>query len=151
MASVHQINSSAGGVPKTAVAEALIDAAGLQGDVQADKVHHGGPDQALCLFSLEVIEVLQAEGHPIAPGSAGENITVAGLDWPEVTPGRRMRLGEVEIEITHYATPCAKNAQWFKDGAFGRISQHRHPGEARVYARVISGGPLQPGDPIELL
>ena len=151
MARVHQINSSAGGVPKTAVSEAMIDESGLEGDLQADKVHHGGPDQALCLFSLEVIQQLRDEGHPIDPGSSGENITVAGIEWPEVTPGRRMRLGNVEIEITHYASPCAKNSRWFKDGKFSRISQDRHPGEARVYARVLEGGPLKPGDPVELL
>lgn len=148
---VHQINTSNGGVPKLPVDRAVIDESGVAGDEQADKVHHGSPDQALCLYSLEVLETLRSEGHPIGPGSAGENITVVGLDWQRVVPGTRMKIGPVEIEITSYATPCAKNAQWFKDGKFNRMHANKHPGESRVYARVIEGGPVATGDPVELL
>lgn len=151
MGQVHQISTSKGGVPKLPIETAVVDESGLVGDLQADRVHHSSPDQALCLFSLEVIEAFQAEGHPIAPGSAGENITVSGIDWDEVTPGTRMRIGPVEIEITYYATPCSKNAQWFADGRFNRMHPSKHPGESRVYARVLRGGPIKPGDPIELV
>jgi MOSC domain-containing protein YiiM len=150
MAHVHQINVSEGGVPKLPVAGAEVDESGLVGDIQADRVHHGKPEQALCLFSLEVIERFRAEGHSISPGSAGENITVAGLDWAQVVPGRRMSIGPAEIEITHYTTPCAKNAQWFSDGRFNRMHQSKHPGESRVYARVLRGGRIAPGDEIDL-
>jgi len=151
MGRVHQISTSKGGVPKMAIEGALVDASGVVGDEQADKVHHGSADQALCLYSLEVIETLRSEGHSIAPGSAGENITVSGLDWRQVVPGTRMAIGPVEIEITYYATPCAKNAQWFKDRKFNRMHASKHPGESRVYARVLSGGPIQTGDPVELV
>lgn len=151
MGRVHQISTSNGGVPKLAVDRAVVDASGVVGDEQADKVHHGSPDQALCLYSLEVIETLRSEGHSIAPGSAGENITVSGLDWRQVVPGSRMKIGPVEVEVTHYTTPCAKNAQWFKDGKFNRMHASKHPGESRVYARVLSGGPIQTGDPVELV
>lgn len=151
MGQIHQINTSHGGVPKLPVRRAVIDHSGVVGDEQADKVHHGGPERALCLFSLEVIERLQAEGHTIAPGSAGENITVSGLNWDRVVPGTRMTLGPVEIEVTHYTTPCAKNARWFVDGRFTRMHQSKHRGESRVYARVLRGGSIQTGDPVELL
>lgn len=150
MGRIHQINTSNGGVPKLAVDSAVVDASGVVGDEQADKVHHGSPDQALCLYSLEVIETLRSEGHSIAPGSAGENITVSGLDWQRVVPGTRMNIGPVEIEVTYYATPCAKNAQWFKEGRFNRMHASKHPGESRVYARVLEGGPIATGDPVEL-
>lgn len=150
MGRVHQINTSNGGVPKLAVDRAVVDTSGVVGDEQADKVHHGSPDQALCLYSLEVIETLRSEGHSISSGSAGENITVSGLDWQRVVPGTRMQIGPVEIEITYYATPCAKNAQWFVDGKFNRMHASKHPGESRVYARVLEGGPIQTGDPVEL-
>lgn len=150
MGQVHQINTSKGGVPKLPVEYAVVNDRGLVGDLQADKVHHGSPDQALCLFSLEVIETLQSEGHPIEAGSSGDNITVSGIDWAEVTPGRRLSIGPIEIELTGYAEPCAKNARWFVDGKFGRMKQSRHPGESRVYARVIKGGAIKAGDPVEL-
>ncbi|MCB1245859.1 MAG: MOSC domain-containing protein, partial [Acidimicrobiia bacterium] len=108
MAHVHQINVSDGGVPKLPVPSAQVEIGGMDGDDQADKVHHGGPEQDLCLFSLEVIDALRHEGHPIAPGSAGENLTIAGIDWSSVTSGQKFRIGdELLIEITDTATPCS--------------------------------------------
>ncbi|MFB3051541.1 MAG: MOSC domain-containing protein, partial [Acidimicrobiia bacterium] len=77
MADIHQINVSDGGVPKTSVDHAMINERGVVGDRQEDTVHHGSPDQALCLYSLEVIERFKAEGHPIEPGFAGENLTIS--------------------------------------------------------------------------
>ncbi len=151
MGQIHQINTSGGGVPKLPVDDAVVDETGIVGDVQADRVHHGHPEQALCLFSLEVIQSLQAEGHPIAAGSAGENITVSGVDWSEVVPGTTMAIGPVRAIITDYATPCSKNARWFSDGRFDRMSAGKHPGESRVYARVVEGGSISPGDPVELI
>lgn len=150
MGMVHQINTSEGGVPKLPVESALVDQRGIVGDVQADRVNHGWPDQALCLFSLEVIERFQSEGHPIAPGSAGENVTVTGLDWAEVTPGRELAIGPVRVEITDYATPCSKNARWFVDGRYNRMHAGRHPGESRVYARILEGGRISIGDSVTL-
>src|SRR5262245_29147420 len=102
-----QINVSAGGVPKRPVRTARVTRAGLDGDGHRNKKLHGGPDRALCLFSLEQIEALQAEGHPVEPGGLGENVTVAGLDWPRVQPGDLFRLGEtVLIQITWFTNPC---------------------------------------------
>src|SRR5437899_862580 len=82
---VHQINVSNGGVPKHPVPEARITVDGVAGDCQRSPKIHGGPDRAVCLFSLEVIEALRAEGHSIAPGSSGENLTLAGLDSSQAT------------------------------------------------------------------
>ena len=79
---IFQLNVSNGGVPKLPVREALLTPDGLEGDRQAHPQIHGGPERALCLYALERILELQAEGHPIYPGSIGENITVCGLDWP---------------------------------------------------------------------
>ncbi len=152
MATVHQINASGGGVPKLPVASAVINESGLVGDIQADTVHHGSPSQALCLFSLEAIEKMQTEGHPIAPGYAGENLTITGLDWTSLGEGDQLRIGdEILIEITGPTAPCQKNAQWFLNGDILRMSESRHPGESRLYAKVISGGPIAAGDPVELV
>ena len=83
----------------------------------------------------------------MGPGHAGDNLTVAGIDWSTVVPGNRYRVGtEVEIEITNYTTPCATNAHWFSDGDFTRMLESRHPGESRVYARVLEEGTVRPGD-----
>lgn len=151
VAHIFQLNVSAGGVPKTPVERADIDPLGILEDDHDDKTHHGGPERALCLYSLEVIQRLQAEGHPIEPGSAGENVTISGLDWGLITPGSRLKLGDVvEVEITGYTSPCAKNAPWFANGDFSRMLQSRHPGESRLYARVLTPGTVGRGDEVRL-
>ena len=76
---IDSINTSRGGVPKEPVFEAMITQAGLDGDRQRDLRFHGGPDRAVVLFSLDVIRDLQREGHAIAPGTTGENLTISGL------------------------------------------------------------------------
>jgi MOSC domain-containing protein YiiM len=125
---------------------------GLEGDAHRDLKHHGGPERALCLFPLEHIRILQTEGHTVAPGSIGENLTVEGLDWERVTPGARLELGnEVLIEVTQYTSPCFNIKQYFTDGDYSRVSQKRHPGSSRVYARVLKTGRVEQGDPIRLV
>lgn len=145
---IHQINVSEGGVPKLPVPHAYIGLDGVEGDDQADKRHHGGPDQAVCLYSLEIIEALQREGHPIFPGATGDNLTLAGLDWDRVRPGARLRAGNALLEITYPATPCSKNAEWFVDRDFNRMHPTRHPGWSRMYARVVEPGQVRVGDPV---
>ena len=149
---IHQINISDGGVPKLPVHEAEVTPLGLVGDRQANTKHHGGPMRALCLYALERITVLQSEGHPISPGSTGENLTLAGLDWAQVIPGTRLLLGDaVVIEITKYTLPCAKIAGSFADGITDRIAQEQYPGWARVYAKVLVPGSVQTGDSVYIL
>ena len=127
---VFRINLSDGGVPKLPVAEARVTKGGVAGDRQKHTVFHGGPERAVSLFSLEVIERLRSEGHPIEPGSTGENVTVAGLDWSLLAPGSRLALGdEVVLEITSYAAPCGSIRASFAGGRFKRISQKVNPGE----------------------
>jgi len=146
---VHQINVSDGGVPKLPVLEAKVTEHGLVGDRQRNLKVHGGPHRAVCLFALEVIERLQDEGHLIDPGSAGENLTLAGLTWEKLEPGVQLAIGpEVVVEVTGYTAPCSNNARWFRDGDYSRISQKRNPGWSRVYARVLQGGIVRPGDEI---
>ena len=146
---MFQINVSDGGVPKRAVAEARLSKDGVEGDRQRNRSVHGGPDRAVCLYSLEQLNALRDEGHPIAPGSAGENLTLSGLDWAHVKPGDRLSIGEsVELEVMSYTTPCRYNAGWFVNGDFHRISEKRHPGWSRLYARVVREGRVRQGDPV---
>ncbi len=150
--SIYQINISGGGVPKLPVEHAEVRVLGIAGDVHRNRRYHGGPDRALCLYSLEQLEALRDEGHPIVPGSAGENIVTAGLDLGALAPGARLRLGTtVEIEIASYTAPCKTIAGSFTDGKFNRISQKVHPGWSRLYARVLREGTIRAGDPIILL
>lgn len=151
---VHQVSVSNGGVPKRAVPSARVMREGLEGDWQEDRKHHGGPERAVCLFSLEVIERLRGEGHPIGPGTTGENLTVAGVAWARVGPGTRMVIGEgeerVELEVTSHAAPCSTIRESFKDLDSKRIKQELHAGESRVYSRVVREGLVRTGDAVRV-
>ena len=146
---VTQLNVSAGGLPKTPVPSVEVGWRGVEGDRQATRVHHGRPWQALCLWSHEVIDTLHAQGHPIAPGLAGENITVAHVAWADVRPGVRLQVGDVLCEVSAYALPCFQNRAWFKEGDFDTMHHERGP-VSRVYATVLQPGGITVGDTVTL-
>jgi len=149
---IFQLNVSNGGVPKLAVREVALTPRGLEGDRQRDLRYHGGPERALCLYALERVLELQAAGHPIYPGSVGENLTTVGLDWSRLKPGARLALGEeAQVEISSYTSPCKNIAASFAAGDFKRISQKVHPGHSRLYARVLRPGPIAVGQKVTLL
>jgi MOSC domain-containing protein YiiM len=149
---IVQLSISPGGVPKRAVPEARVTRLGLQGDAHRDAEHHGGPDRALCLFPLEAIRALVSEGHAVTPGALGENVTTEGLDWSVVVPGTHLLLGEhVLVQVTRYTSPCVNIAPLFRERDFSRVSQRRHPGWSRVYARVLAEGRLRPDDGVRVL
>ena len=151
MGRLESINTSRGGVPKLAVFEGFIAETGVSGDAQTNLQVHGGPDRAVVLYSLDVIRALQEEGHPIAPGTTGENLTVSGLNWAAVVPGVELTVGSAQLHITRYATPCSKIRGSFRGGDFMRVAHDTHPGWSRVCARVLEPGIVQPGDPVEFV
>lgn len=149
---VLQVSVSAGGVPKLPVTEAWVGPYGLAGDGHSERTQHGGPHRAVCLFGVEVIERLQAEGHPAEPGSVGENLTTVGIEWSLLPVGTRAQVGDtVLLELASPVTPCATQRPNFSYGRYSRISIDEHPADARMYARVLREGTVRPGDPIELL
>ena len=152
MAHIFQISISNGGVPKIAASVAQIQMGGVAGDWQNDRVHHGGPDRAVCIYSLELILALQAEGHPVFPGALGENLTLAGLSWSAVCPGMVIRLGEAAtLEVVSHTAPCTHIQPYFQNNDSSRISQKKYPGWSRVYARVLKVGPIQIGDAVTIV
>lgn len=143
---VEQINVSGGGVPKAAVPVAAVGRRGLTGDRQRTRMHHGRPCQAVCLWSADVIESLQAEGHTVSPGAAGENLTLRGIDWSTLRAGLMVDLGSVTARLTSPATPCSKIADNFVDRDQNRVDDDQHPGFSRWYASVVTPGSVAVGD-----
>jgi MOSC domain-containing protein YiiM len=149
---IVQLSVSAGGVPKRAVAVARVTRLGLEDDAHRDEKHHGGPERAVCLFSMEAIRALAAEGHAISPGVIGENVTIEDIDWTRMVPEVFLLLGErVLLQVTRYTSPCSKIAPVFVGREFERVSQKRHPGWSRVYARVLAEGRLRIGDGVRIV
>lgn len=147
--SVAGLFTSHGGVPKHARSAIEVGFGGVVGDEQIDRGNHGRPWQAVCLWSTEVIDAFRADGHPLAPGLAGENITTTGISWPRIVPGVHLRIGQVVLEVSTYAVPCRKNAAWFTDGHFG-LMHHRHGPVSRAYATVLHPGTVTLGDEVVL-
>jgi MOSC domain-containing protein YiiM/ubiquinone/menaquinone biosynthesis C-methylase UbiE len=151
---VASVNISPAGVPKHPIAGARMHWRGLEGDghSQPEPVH-GTPEQAVCLYAIEAIERVRADGHQAFPGAYGENLTLAGLDWSGLRRGDRMRIGSAGplIELTDYATPCDTQERWFINGRYGRISARAHPEDARWYAAVLEEGYVAPGDEVHLI
>jgi MOSC domain-containing protein YiiM/GNAT superfamily N-acetyltransferase len=149
---VLSVNVSSGGVPKLSVDSAWVGELGLEGDAHRDDTVHGGPLRAVCLFGIEAIERLQAEGHPVEPGSVGENLTTSGVDWSTLPGGTRVRVGsDVVLELIAPALPCATQRPNFIRGEFKRISHVLFPSDSRMYARVLAHGEVREGDRLEVL
>jgi MOSC domain-containing protein YiiM/GNAT superfamily N-acetyltransferase len=149
---VLQVNVSPGGVPKLPVARAWVGPLGLDGDQHRHDTVHGGPHRAVALLGIEAIERVQADGHPIEPGSVGENLTTTGIELASLAPGTRLAIGDrLVLEISAPANPCDVIAGSFRNGKSGRISILTHPADTRMYARTLVEGEVRAGDSITVL
>lgn len=148
---ITSLTRSDGGVPKLPINSAEITIIGMTGDRQHNLKYHGGPERAVCILAQEIIDDLAAKGHPIRPGSTGENITIAGLNWSQLTPGAQLNLaGTVVLEITSYTAPCSKIAKSFSAGEIAYLDQEKNPGRSRLYARVLKSGTVAVGDTVNV-
>jgi MOSC domain-containing protein YiiM len=149
---VAWVNTSPGGVPKVPVQDSLwVGRLGLAGDGHDEpEPSHGGPDQAVSLYSVEAIARVAADGHAAFPGAYGENLTLEGVELDTIGTGDRLAIGEggLVIELTKRAEPCQTIAHWFVGRQIARIGSKQHPRDARWYARVISEGPVRAGDAV---
>jgi MOSC domain-containing protein YiiM/ribosomal protein S18 acetylase RimI-like enzyme len=146
-----QVNVSAGGVPKLPVESARVTRDGVAGDRQRAVTVHGGPHRAVSILGIEAIRRVAAEGHPIAPGTTGENLTVSGFDVSSLPVGTRLAIGDdVVLELSSPTNPCRTIRHSFRDLRFGRLGVAAHPTDSRMYARVVAEGTVHPGDPIRL-
>src|SRR5688500_7733917 len=124
-----QVNVSDGGVPKLPVDAARITRGGVEGDRQASETVHGGPHRAVSLLGVEAIRRVASEGHPIGPGTTGENLTTEGFDVSTLPVGTRLVIGDggeagdgVVLEISQPTNPCRTIRHSFTDLRFGRLS-----------------------------
>ena len=136
------------GIRKAAVERGYVSALGLAGDTVVDQESHGGPDQALYLYSAEDYAWWARElGTVPAPGTFGENLTLSSFGPAELRIGERFRIGPALVEATAPRIPCATFAtrmgepEWVK-----RFAGARRPG---FYARVLEPGEVAEGDRVE--
>ena len=152
--SIHSINvSGSGGVPKMSVKAAMIGFEGLSGDYNRFRTERkaGDPGRAVCIFSLERIRELQREGHPIDIGTAGENLTIEGLDWPSLRAGMTLRVGDASITLSEPCAPCSKIGWSFKGEDFSRVDHEKQEGWSRWSASVVEEGAVSVSDSVYLI
>tara|TARA_B100000900_G_scaffold414964_1_gene443237 strand:+ start:1994 stop:2470 length:477 start_codon:yes stop_codon:yes gene_type:complete len=151
-AEVHSINVSDGGVPKSMVESADIMKSGVEGDFNRIRSDKGGnADRAVCIFSLELIQQLKHEGHPIEIGSTGENLTIRGVKWDSLSEGTRLEIGDVVLELSEPCAPCSKIGESFIGRRFDRVDHDQEYGWSRWLARVLREGRVSVGDSVNIV
>jgi MOSC domain-containing protein YiiM len=116
---------------------------GVDGDVQADQAHHGGPERAVYAYSVEDYRWF---GEPFTPGKFGENLTIEGLESASACLGDRLHIGGVVLEVSAPRIPCRKLAIKLGEVAFvQRFWASRRFG---FYLRVVEEGELGAGDEV---
>jgi MOSC domain-containing protein YiiM len=142
------------GLPKRAVPELRVTEAGAEGDYNDYRTRSqaGDPDQAILLLSDEVLRQLNAEGWPVRPGDLGENLTLGVVPESALSPGTRLGVGEVLLEVTHRCDPCTELY------SLPYVGEARGPEFVRTtvnrrgwYARVLAAGVIRPDMPVTLL
>jgi MOSC domain-containing protein YiiM len=118
----------------------LVAGFGLEGDR-----HAGRPDRQVSILNAETVAELADKGMPVTPGVLGENITVEGVPVMRLAQGTRLRIGEAELEIVGDRPSCREMLEVHRDALKAMT------GRAGKMARVVRGGTVRPGDPIELI
>ena len=124
---------------------------GLEGDEQADKKFHGGPEMAVLMYAdahyagWRLLEGLADMG----PGGFGENLTVSGFDETEVCVGDVLEVGGTMLQVTSPRGPCADiSRRWDREWLLKKVVERRHTG---WYLRVLAAGQVRVGDRVRLL
>ena len=123
---------------------------GLTGDSVANTKHHGGPEQAVLIYSAENYPRWQTElGREFPYGGFAENLIVSELNETTVFIGDIYQVGPVKLQVTKPRIPCWKIARrWGIPDLTKRVSQSSRTG---WYCRVLDAGEIEAGLPVELL
>lgn len=128
------------GMPKKDVGEGFLrDGFGLDGDA-----HGGDRHRQVSLLAIEQIRTMEEKGIHVEPGGFAENLTTEGLDLDSVTVGHRFTVGEEAVlEITQIGKECHTRC-----AIYHKVGECIMP-QKGVFARVVTGGTVKRGDPIE--
>jgi MOSC domain-containing protein YiiM len=141
------------GLPKRAVSELFVSVAGAAGDFNRYRTEKldADRDQALLLMTEDLLDTLRSEGWPVERGDLGENLTLGGVPESSLAPGVRLRLGQVELQISKPCDPCSETY------SLPYIGKERGPAFVRAlvgrrgwYARVLREGRLDLETPVVL-
>lgn len=143
------------GIAKVPVERPLrLDFGGFEGDAQADRRVHGGPEKALHHYAFDHYATWFSNlgpGKALAAGAGafGENISTVGTTEEDVAVGDIFRLGSALVQISQGRQPCWKLDLRFERRGMGRMVQQS--GRTGWYYRVLETGIVRPDDQIKLV
>jgi len=122
----------------------------VDGDDQADRSVHGGPDKAVYAYGLDDYRWWAGElGSELGPGSFGENLTIDGFDVSDALIGEHRQIGDAVFEVSQPRIPCYKLGIRHADPEFPRrFAAAERPG---AYVRIIQPGSIAAGDAVTVL
>lgn len=130
------------GMRKTNVEGAMaITDSGLEGDAHASSKWH----RQISLLAIESINKMRDKGLDVGPGDFAENITTEGIELVSLPVGTRMRVGEAEGEVSQIGKKCHDRC-----AIYYQAGDCVMPKEG-IFIKVIKGGWIKPGDPVEVL
>ncbi len=108
---------------------------GLQGDI------HALPESTrqILLIEKEILDALE-----LRPGIVKENITTQGIQLTSLRAGQRLRVGNAVLQVTKPCKPCHRMDE-IRSGLQAELQ-----GRRGMLARVVEGGTISLGDPVEL-
>ena len=122
----------------------------LEGDEQADRKAHGGPDKAIYAYAVEDLHWWQQElARPLVYGAFGENLTTEGIAVNDALIGERWEIGTTVVEVSEPRVPCWRLGVRMNDETFPRrFTAALRPGS---YLRIIVEGDLASGGEIRVI
>lgn len=139
------------GIFKTATEEALyLSYLNFEGDGQADLVHHGGREKAVCVYPYEHYPFWENElKRPLDYGALGENLTIKGLLETDVCIGDVFELGKAIVQISQPRQPCYKLT--IRHSVPDMLLKMQQTGYTGFYFRVLEEGAVSKDDGLSLL
>lgn len=122
----------------------------FEGDAQADLIHHGGKEKAVCVYPYEHYAYWEKElNRPLEYGAFGENLTTEGLLEQDVCIGDVYQIGEAIVQVSQPRQPCYKLSVRY--GLTDLPVKVQDTGYTGYYFRVLQEGYVSKGDALTLL
>ena len=127
-----------------------IEGVNVQGDDQADRAVHGGPDKAVYAYALEdTVWWESALSRPLGPGAFGENLSLREVDVSQARIGERWAVGSTLLEVRQPRLPCFKLGLRHSDPLLPR--RFARAGRPGAYLAIIESGAVSAGDHVEVV
>ena len=126
-------------LPMRAVEEVVAEAGrGLVGDR-----YHGSKHRHVTVQAADALaEAAERLGRPVPDELTRRNLTISGAEVP-TTPGTRMRIGPVLLEVVRVAAPCK-----LLDDTLGPGAQEALRRRAGTVFRVLESGVIAVESPV---